>query len=162
MCLRTAWVRWGTTIPDITLIHKVSGGEDGYPDGFIGITRATSNDDPRLSLAHVVGGTAFSFHGPNSSRRLTGYSLMRLAKSAWPTCSPWGGRRATSCWLAIRASCLRSFRGHIPAPRTSLVSNGCWAIMRRFHRTEEYFCRSPDECTPRSAASFRIRSMKVG
>lgn len=55
--------------PDITLenaelAHKVSGGEDGYPDGFTGITRATSNDDPALGHAHVVGGTAFFFSRP--------------------------------------------------------------------------------------------------
>jgi len=52
--------------PDITLenaelAHKVSGGEDGYPDGFSEITRAQSNDDPALSQAHVVGGTAWFF-----------------------------------------------------------------------------------------------------
>ena len=52
--------------PDITLenaelAHKVGGGEDGYPDGFSGITRAQSNDDPALSDAHVVGGTAWFF-----------------------------------------------------------------------------------------------------
>ena len=52
--------------PDITLenaelAHKVSGGEDGYPDGFSGITRAQSNDDAALTQAHVVGGTAWFF-----------------------------------------------------------------------------------------------------
>ena len=52
--------------PDITLenaelAHKVGGGEDGYPHGFSGITRAQSNDDPALSDAHVVGGTAWFF-----------------------------------------------------------------------------------------------------
>ncbi|MEP1425855.1 MAG: TM0106 family RecB-like putative nuclease [Tateyamaria sp.] len=52
--------------PDITLenaelAHKVSGDEDGYPDGFSGITRAHSNDDPALEHAHVVGGTAWFF-----------------------------------------------------------------------------------------------------
>lgn len=46
------------------LAHKVGGGEDGYPDGFTGITRATSNDDPALTHAHVVGGTAFFFARP--------------------------------------------------------------------------------------------------
>lgn len=46
------------------LAHKVSGGEDGYPDGFTGIARATSNDDPVLTHAHVVGGTAFFFARP--------------------------------------------------------------------------------------------------
>ena len=52
--------------PDITLenaelAHKVGGGEDGYPDGFSGISRAQSNDDPALTDAHVVGGTAWFF-----------------------------------------------------------------------------------------------------
>jgi uncharacterized protein len=52
--------------PDITLenaelAHKVGGGEDGYPDGFSGVTRAQSNDDPALTQAHVVGGTAWFF-----------------------------------------------------------------------------------------------------
>ncbi|MCV2888960.1 DEAD/DEAH box helicase family protein [Ruegeria aquimaris] len=52
--------------PDITLenaelAHKVSGEDDGYPEGLTGITRATSNDDPALTEAHVVGGTAFFF-----------------------------------------------------------------------------------------------------
>jgi uncharacterized protein len=56
--------------PDIVLenaklAHKVSGGEDGYPEGFNGITRATSNDDPALTQAHVVGGTAFFFSRPD-------------------------------------------------------------------------------------------------
>ncbi|NEY92254.1 TM0106 family RecB-like putative nuclease [Rhodobacteraceae bacterium KMS-5] len=55
--------------PDITLenaelAHKVSAGEDGYPDGFTGITRASSNDDPALQQAHVVGGTAWFFARP--------------------------------------------------------------------------------------------------
>lgn len=52
--------------PDITLenaelAHKVGSGEDGYPDGFSEITRAQSNDDPALTQAHVVGGTAWFF-----------------------------------------------------------------------------------------------------
>jgi len=52
--------------PDITLenaelAHKVGGGEDGYPDEFSGITRTQSNDDPAVTDAHVVGGTAWFF-----------------------------------------------------------------------------------------------------
>lgn len=52
--------------PDITLenaelAHKVGGDEDGYPEGFSGITRVQSNDDPALTNAHVVGGTAWFF-----------------------------------------------------------------------------------------------------
>ena len=46
---------------DAELAHKVSGSEDGYPDGFSRITRARSNDDPALGHAHVVGGTAWFF-----------------------------------------------------------------------------------------------------
>lgn len=61
--------------PDITLenteiAHKVSGDEDGYPEGFTGITRATSNDDPALTQAHVVGGTAFFFSRPEFEQTL--------------------------------------------------------------------------------------------
>ena len=52
--------------PDITvenaeLAHKVSSGDDGYPAGVTGITRALSNGDPALSTADVVGGTAWFF-----------------------------------------------------------------------------------------------------
>ncbi|GAU83918.1 superfamily I DNA and RNA helicases and helicase subunits [Bosea sp. BIWAKO-01] len=59
----------GESDPDIVLenaelAHKVSGGEDGYPEGFTGITRATSNDDPALHHAHVVGGTAWFLARP--------------------------------------------------------------------------------------------------
>ena len=61
--------------PDITLenaelAHKVSGEDDGYPEGFAGITRATSNDDPALTEAHVVGGTAFFFSRPELEQSL--------------------------------------------------------------------------------------------
>lgn len=49
---------------DTDLVHKVSGGEDGYSNGFKGITRVTSNDDPSIWAAHVVGGTAFFFSRP--------------------------------------------------------------------------------------------------
>lgn len=61
--------------PDITLenaelAHKVSGEDDGYPEGFTGITRTTSNDDPALTGAHVVGGTAFFFSRPEFEQSL--------------------------------------------------------------------------------------------
>jgi predicted RecB family nuclease len=49
------------TLENVELAHKVSGKEDGYPDGFSGIARARSNDDPALTNAHVVGGTAWLF-----------------------------------------------------------------------------------------------------
>lgn len=48
----------------VELAHKVSGENDGYPEGFVGITRATSNDDPALSQALIVGGTAFFYSRP--------------------------------------------------------------------------------------------------
>lgn len=48
-------------LDNAVVAHKVSSGEDGYPDDFTGIARATSNDDPALSNAHVVGGTAWFF-----------------------------------------------------------------------------------------------------
>lgn len=43
----------------LDLVHKVSGGDDGYPDG-CSIRRTTSNEDAAAS-GHVVGGTAFFF-----------------------------------------------------------------------------------------------------
>ncbi len=52
------------------LAHKVSGEDDGYPEGFTGITRATFNDDPALAEAHVVGGTAFFFSRPQFEQSL--------------------------------------------------------------------------------------------
>ena len=51
----------GITVEDVELAHKVSGGDDGYPHGFSGVTRTWSNDDPALNHAHVVGGTAWFF-----------------------------------------------------------------------------------------------------
>ena len=48
----------------IRIAHKVSGGGDGYPDGFAGVHRTTANDDPILVSAAVVGGTAFFFARP--------------------------------------------------------------------------------------------------
>ncbi len=60
----------GMTLEDVELAHKVSGDEDGYPEGFTGITRATSNDDPALTLANVVGGTAFFFSRPECDQTM--------------------------------------------------------------------------------------------
>jgi len=48
-------------LDNAVVAHKVSSGEDGYPDDFTGVARANSNDDPALSSAHVVGGTAWFF-----------------------------------------------------------------------------------------------------
>lgn len=45
----------------LEMAHKVSGDDDGYPDGVENISRPTSNDDPALAGSHVVGGTAFFF-----------------------------------------------------------------------------------------------------
>jgi len=45
----------------LEMAHKVSQGNDGYPEGVDGISRPTSNDDPALAESHVVGGTAFFF-----------------------------------------------------------------------------------------------------
>lgn len=50
-----------TRLETIELVHKVSSGEDGYPDDFSGITRVRSNDDAAFNHAHVVGGTAWFF-----------------------------------------------------------------------------------------------------
>jgi len=45
----------------LEMAHKVSQGNDGYPEGLEDISRPTSNDDPALAESHVVGGTAFFF-----------------------------------------------------------------------------------------------------
>ena len=49
------------TLENVELAHKVGGVEDGYADGFSGITRVQSNNDLALTDAHVVGGTAWFF-----------------------------------------------------------------------------------------------------
>jgi len=48
-------------VPGLCIGHKVSSGEDGYPDDCTGIIRSTANDDSLWGRAHVVGGTAFFF-----------------------------------------------------------------------------------------------------
>jgi uncharacterized protein len=45
----------------LEMAHKVSPGNDGYPEGLEDISRPTSNDDPALVESQVVGGTAFFF-----------------------------------------------------------------------------------------------------
>lgn len=45
----------------LEMAHKVSQGNDGYPEGVEDISRPTSNEDPALADSHVVGGTAFFF-----------------------------------------------------------------------------------------------------
>lgn len=57
-CLRAA--EEADASQPVMLAHKVSGGDDGYPDD-CAVHRATSNDDLALAAAHVVGGTAFYF-----------------------------------------------------------------------------------------------------
>jgi predicted RecB family nuclease len=51
----------GDPVPGLCIGHKVSSGEDGYPDDYTGVIRSTANDDSLWSRAHVVGGTAFFF-----------------------------------------------------------------------------------------------------
>lgn len=51
----------GDPVPGLCIGHKVSSGEDGYPDSCFGVIRSTANDDSLWSRAHVVGGTAFFF-----------------------------------------------------------------------------------------------------
>jgi uncharacterized protein len=48
----------------VRIAHKVGVGEDGYPADFTGVTRSTSNDDPALTRASIVGGTAFFLARP--------------------------------------------------------------------------------------------------
>lgn len=48
-------------VPGLCIGHKVSSGEDGYPDDCTGVIRSTANDDSLWSRAHVIGGTAFFF-----------------------------------------------------------------------------------------------------
>jgi uncharacterized protein len=60
----------GDPIHGLCIAHKVSGSEDGYPEDFDGVIRATSNDDPVWRRAHVVGGTA----GHPRSRRCSSRS----------------------------------------------------------------------------------------
>lgn len=43
------------------IAHKVSGDDDGYPEGFHAIACPTKNSDPVLASADIVGGTAFFF-----------------------------------------------------------------------------------------------------
>ncbi len=45
----------------LEIAHKVSSDDDGYPEGIDAIFRPTSNDDPALAAADIVGGTAFYF-----------------------------------------------------------------------------------------------------
>ncbi|MEB3045632.1 TM0106 family RecB-like putative nuclease [Rhizobium mulingense] len=54
----------GNPAPGLCIGHKVSSGEDGYPDSCTGVIRSTSNEDPLWRRAHVVGGTAFFFARP--------------------------------------------------------------------------------------------------
>lgn len=51
----------GDPVPGLCIAHKVSSGDDGYPDSVTGVIRSTANDDSLWSRAHVVGGTAFFF-----------------------------------------------------------------------------------------------------
>lgn len=54
----------GSKMSKVEIVHKVSGGDDGYPEGFTAVTCVTSNDHPLLTKADIVGGTAFFFSRP--------------------------------------------------------------------------------------------------
>ncbi|RBO97253.1 TM0106 family RecB-like putative nuclease [Pseudochrobactrum asaccharolyticum] len=60
----------GNPVPGLCIGHKVSSGEDGYPDNCTGVIRSTANDDSLWSRAHVVGGTAFFFARPEQEQAL--------------------------------------------------------------------------------------------
>ncbi|MGH0343921.1 TM0106 family RecB-like putative nuclease [Sinorhizobium meliloti] len=60
----------GDPYPDLCIGHKVSSGEDGYPESRTAIIRSTANDDPLWDHAHVVGGTAFFFARPAHEQAL--------------------------------------------------------------------------------------------
>jgi uncharacterized protein len=60
----------GDPVPGLCIGHKVSSGEDGYPEDCSGVTRSTTNDDSLWSRAHVVGGTAFFFARPEHEQAL--------------------------------------------------------------------------------------------
>jgi uncharacterized protein len=58
----------GDRIQGLRIAHKVSGGEDGYPANCTGVACSTTNDDPVLAHANVVGGTAFFFARPEQEQ----------------------------------------------------------------------------------------------
>jgi uncharacterized protein len=60
----------GDPVPGLCIAHKVSSGEDGYPENFAGVIRSTTNDDTLWSRAHVLGGTAFFFARPEQEQAL--------------------------------------------------------------------------------------------
>lgn len=60
----------GDPVPGLCIGHKVSSGEDGYPEDCTGVTRSTANDDTLWSRAKVIGGTAFFFARPEHEQAL--------------------------------------------------------------------------------------------
>ncbi|TIW61832.1 MAG: TM0106 family RecB-like putative nuclease [Mesorhizobium sp.] len=58
----------GDRIQGLRIAHKVSGGEDGYPANCTGVACSTTNDDPVLAHANVVGGTTFFFARPEQEQ----------------------------------------------------------------------------------------------
>lgn len=60
----------GDPVPGLCIGHKVSSGEDGYPEDCTGVTRSTANDDTLWSRAQVIGGTAFFFARPEHEQAL--------------------------------------------------------------------------------------------
>jgi len=55
-------------VHDLCIGHKVSGGDDNYPDDCTEIIRSTDNGDKLWSHAQVVGGTAFFFSRPQHAQ----------------------------------------------------------------------------------------------
>ncbi|WP_246729309.1 TM0106 family RecB-like putative nuclease [Rhizobium ruizarguesonis] len=60
----------GDPVPGLCIGHKVSSGEDGYPEDWTGVIRSTANDDSLWSRAQVIGGTAFFFARPEHEQAL--------------------------------------------------------------------------------------------
>jgi uncharacterized protein len=60
----------GDPVPGLCIGHKVSSGEDGYPEDCTGVTRSTASDDTLWSRAQVIGGTAFFFARPEHEQAL--------------------------------------------------------------------------------------------
>ena len=115
------------------------------------------NDAAALRDADVVGGTAFLFAGRSSRAPSTRWWWTRRGRSGSPTCSPWGGARATSCWSAIRGSCRRWCRARTPATPASPASSGCSASTPPCRPTAASCCRVTRRMHP-DALPLRLRA----
>ncbi|KQW77842.1 TM0106 family RecB-like putative nuclease [Ensifer sp. Root127] len=60
----------GDPVSNLCIGHKVSSGENGYPESCTAIIRSTANDDSLWDRAHVIGGTAFFFARPEKEQAL--------------------------------------------------------------------------------------------